>query len=49
MRAYVNKKVYLFGEYKYFGSTYKWESEISGGGSGPDTSLNFRTHILPPD
>ena len=46
MRAYVGKKVYLFGEYKYFGSTYKWESEISGGGTGPDTSLNFRTHIV---
>lgn len=46
MRAYVSKKVYLFGEYKYFGSTYKWESEVSGGGAGPDTSLNFRTHIV---
>jgi opacity protein-like surface antigen len=46
MRAYVSKQVYLFGEYKYFGSTYKWESEVSGGGAGPDTSLNFRTHIV---
>jgi opacity protein-like surface antigen len=46
MRAYVHKNVYLFGEYKYFGSTYKWDSEISGGGAGPDTSLNFRTHIV---
>ena len=46
MRAYVSKQVYLFGEYTYFGSTYKWESEASGGGAGPDTSLNFRTHIV---
>jgi opacity protein-like surface antigen len=46
MRAYVHKNVYLFGEYKYFGSTYKWESELPGGGAGPDTSLNFRTHIV---
>jgi opacity protein-like surface antigen len=45
-RAYVHKNVYLFGEYKYFGSTYNWESEVSGGGAGPDTSLNFRTHIV---
>ena len=46
MRAYVHKNVYLFGEYKYFGSTYKWDSEFPGGGTGPDTSLNFRTHIV---
>jgi opacity protein-like surface antigen len=46
MRAYVHKNVYLFGEYKYFGSTYKWDSEFPGGGAGPDTSLNFRTHIV---
>lgn len=46
MRAYVHRNVYLFGEYKYFGSTYNWESEVSGAGTGPDTSLNFRTHIV---
>ncbi|MBL8044298.1 MAG: outer membrane beta-barrel protein [Nitrospira sp.] len=46
MRTYVNKNVYLFGEYKYFGSTYDWKSESSSGVSGPTTSLTFRTHIV---
>lgn len=46
MRAYVNKKVYVFGEYKYFGSAYDWKSESSSGVSGPTTSLTFRTHIV---
>lgn len=46
MRAHLNKKVYLFGEYKYFGSAYDWKSESSSGVSGPITSLTFRTHIV---
>lgn len=46
MRAYMNKNVYLFGEYKYFGSAYDWKSETSSGASGPTTSLTFRTHIV---
>ncbi|MBS0169768.1 MAG: outer membrane beta-barrel protein [Nitrospira sp.] len=45
-RAYVQKKVFLFGEYKYFGSSYDWKSEVSFGASGPTTSLTFRTHIV---
>ncbi len=45
-RAYMNKQLYLFGEYKYFGSAYDWKSESSSGGSGPTTSLTFRTHIV---
>lgn len=45
-RAYVHKKVFLFGEYKYFGSSYDWKSESSSGVSGPTTSLTFRTHIV---
>lgn len=45
-RAYVNKHLYLFGEYKYFGSAYDWKSESPSGGSGPTTSLTFRTHIV---
>ena len=45
-RAYVQKKVFLFGEYKYFGSSYDWKSESSSGVSGPTTSLTFRTHIV---
>ena len=46
MRAYVQKKVYLFGEYKYFGSSYDWKSETSSGNSGPTTSLAFHTHLV---
>ena len=46
MRAYMSKQTFLFGEYKYFGSNYKWESEVAGGGAGPDTTLNFRTHMV---
>ena len=46
VRAYVQKKVYLFGEYKYFGSSYDWKSETSSGSSGPTTSLTFHTHLV---
>ncbi len=45
-RVYANKQLYLFSEYKYFGSSYDWKSESSSGGSGPTTSLTFRTHIV---
>ena len=44
--AYVNKKVYLFGEYKYFGSSYNWKSETASGSAGPTTSLTFHTHLV---
>jgi opacity protein-like surface antigen len=46
MRAYVQKDIFLFGEYKYFGSSYEWKSENSSGGAGPTTSLNFRSHLV---
>ena len=46
VRAYVQKKVYLFGEYKYFGSSYDWKSEYASGSSGPTTSLTFHTHLV---
>jgi len=45
-RVYANKQLYVFSEYKYFGSSYDWKSESSSGGSGPTTSLTFRTHIV---
>lgn len=45
-RVYVQKKVFLFGEYKYFGSSYDWKSETASGGAGPASSLTFRTHIV---
>lgn len=45
VRAYVQKRFYLFGEYKYFGSSYDWKSETNSGGAGPTTSLTFHTHV----
>ena len=45
VRAYVQKNVFLFGEYKYFGSSYDWKSETASGSAGPTTSLTFRTHL----
>lgn len=45
VRAYVQKKVFLFGEYKYFGSSYDWKSETASRGAGPTTSLTFHTHL----
>lgn len=41
-RAYITKKIFLFGEYKYFSANYKWEAE----GGGPTTTLDFRTQIV---
>lgn len=43
LRAYVSDRVYLFGEYKYFGTKYTWPSEGAG---DPDTSFSFRAHIV---
>lgn len=43
LRAYVSDRVYLFGEYKYFGTKYKWEAEGAG---NPEVSLSFRAHIV---
>ncbi len=43
LRAYVSDKVFLFGEYKYFGTKYKWESEGAG---NPELSLSIRAHIV---
>lgn len=42
LRANVSKRVFLFGEYKYFVADHEWESE----GSGPSTSLNYHTQII---
>ncbi len=35
VRAYVQRNVFLFGEYRYFGSSYVWKSETSSGGRVP--------------
>lgn len=42
LRANLTKNVFLFGEYKYFAAQYEWDSE----GSGPSTSLDFRTQFI---
>ncbi len=43
LRAYVSERVYLFGEYKYFGAKYQWEAEGIG---NSEVSFSFRTHIV---
>lgn len=43
LRAYVSDKTFLFGEYKYFGTKYQWESEGVG---NPELSLSVRAHII---
>lgn len=43
LRAYVSDKAFLFGEYKYFGTKYQWESEGAG---NPELSLSIRAHII---
>ena len=45
VRAYVTKKIFLFGEYKRFGANYTWESEGISTGS-PSVKLDFRTQIV---
>lgn len=42
-RAYVGKKVYLFTEYKFFGSNYSYKTEGTG---NPTTKLDLLTHIF---
>ncbi|HEY7533449.1 MAG TPA: hypothetical protein VH681_11815, partial [Nitrospiraceae bacterium] len=44
-RAYVTKRIFLFGEYKYFSASYKWESEGINTGN-PSVKLDFRTQIV---
>ncbi len=46
VRANVTDHLFLFTEYKYFVSNYKWESEFSDGSHGPSFTLNYRAHIL---
>jgi opacity protein-like surface antigen len=42
VRALVTKRVFLFGEYKYFSANYDWESE----GAGPHVELDYRAQII---
>lgn len=42
LRTNLTQRVFLFGEYRYFATKYRWDSE----GSGPDTKLDFRTQYI---
>lgn len=42
VRAQVTKRVFLFGEYKYFSANYDWGSE----GAGPQVTLDYRAQIV---
>ena len=43
VRAFVTKKLFLFGEYKYFVTNYSWDSEGAG---NQRIKLDFQTHIM---
>jgi hypothetical protein len=43
VRAFVTKKLFLFGEYKYFVTNYSWGSE---GASTQRVKLDFQTQIV---
>jgi len=43
VRAFVTKKLFLFGEYKYFVTNYSWDSEGAG---NQRIKLDFLTHIV---
>jgi opacity protein-like surface antigen len=43
VRAFVTKKLFLFGEYKYFVTNYSWDSEGAG---NQRIKLDFQTHIV---
>ncbi len=43
VRAFVTKKLFLFGEYKYFVTNYSWDSESAG---NQRIKLDFQTHIV---
>lgn len=42
-RAYVSERVYLFGEYKFFGTNYHYRSNAA---TQPLTTLEFQTHLF---
>ncbi len=43
VRTFVTKKLFLFGEYKYFVTKYGWDSEGAGNSK---VKLDFQTHII---
>ncbi|SPP64794.1 conserved exported hypothetical protein [Nitrospira lenta] len=43
IKAFVTKRLFVFGEYKYFGTKYSFDSE---GASHSKVKLDFQTHIV---
>jgi opacity protein-like surface antigen len=43
VRAFVTKKLFLFGEYKYYVAKYSWDSEGTGNAK---LKLDFQTHLV---
>ena len=43
VKTFVTKRLFLFGEYKYFGTKYSWDSEGAGNSK---VKLDFQTHIV---
>lgn len=43
VRAFVNQRMFLFSEYKYFVTEYSWRS---AGAGNPKVKLDFQTHIV---
>ncbi len=43
VRAFVTKKLFLFGEYKYYVTKYSWDTEGAG---NPKVKLDFQTHLV---
>lgn len=43
VKTFVTDRLFLFGEYKYFGTKYSWDSEGAG---NYKVKLDFRTHIV---
>jgi opacity protein-like surface antigen len=43
VKTFVTKRLFLFGEYKYFGTKYSWEGEGAGDSK---VKLDFQTHIV---
>lgn len=43
VKTFVTKHLFLFGEYKYFGTKYSWDGESAGDSK---VKLDFQTHII---
>jgi opacity protein-like surface antigen len=43
MKAFVTNRLFVFSEYKYFGTRYSWDSEGAGTAK---VKLDFQTHIV---